>query len=248
MTKRRLKAHYKGIIMSRIKQHGASCMRCVKLYFAPASPESFIVQELDTYVRDGQRYCVIDNLERRASDVIACHESSLELDIIELDHMTMHEQLDRGIIEDESKFFSKRNAVSALDNTQDMDYEAVGCQHLCCRCHVIVTVERQTGPQKLSKLGHEKLNHMLFFKYMGCESCDYKNPHIPRFFDMDHVDTKVETISRMVRDETVSLEKFIEELKHCRVLCRFCHKIRTRLQRKAGIRSLRPKPAPASES
>jgi hypothetical protein len=247
MTKRRLKAHYKGIIINRIKQNNVSCMRCEKLYFAPATPESFIVQEFETYVRNGQRYCLINNCEKLASDMIAQYESSLELDIIELDHMTMHEQLERGIINNESEFFPKRNAVSALDNTQDMDHEAVGCQHLCCRCHVIVTIERQTGPQKLSKLGHEKLNHMLFLKYLGCESCDYRNPQLPRFFDMDHVDSKVETISRMVRDDTVSLEQFKEECKKCRVLCRFCHKIRTRLQRKAGIRSLRQKSVAASE-
>ncbi len=237
--KRELKAHYKGIIMDRIKKHEVSCVRCEKLYFVPETTESFIVQELDTYVRDGQRYCIIDNLEHRASDMIAAYGEFLELDIIELDHLTMNEQLDREIIDDESEFAPKYDAVSALGNIQDMDFEAVGCQHLCCRCHVIVTIERQTGPQKLSKLGNEKLQHMLFFKYLGCESCDYINPKLPRFFDMDHIDTKVETISRMVRDENVSLAQFKEECKKCRVLCRFCHKIRTRLQRKAGIHSLR---------
>ena len=55
-VRRERKAHYKQIIMDRIKKHEVSCMRCEKLYFRPGDDESFIVREINTYVRDGVRY------------------------------------------------------------------------------------------------------------------------------------------------------------------------------------------------
>jgi hypothetical protein len=248
IIRREAKAHYKKIIMDRIKKHEVSCLRCEKLYFSPLTPESYVVQEFDTYVRDGTRYCVMNNLEYRVCDILAKCESMIELQVVELDHLPMKDQLARGIIKHESEFAPKRHAVSRMRNIGDMDFEAVGCQHLCCKCHLIVTIERQVGSRKLSELGKIKMSHVHLRKFFGCVSCGYHNVHLPRFFDMDHVNTKIASISEMVYDDNVSFKQFVEECDKCRVLCKFCHRIRTRLQRQAGIVSLKQKPAPTSQS
>lgn len=237
-----VKAHYKQIIMDRIRKHGVSCMRCEKLYFRPVDEESFVVRELQTYVRDGSRYAILGSVEFPMSEVLMFCDMLLELDIIELDHLTMEEQLARGIIKQKSEFAPKWKEVSKISNIQDMDFEAVGCQHLCCKCHVIVTIERAKSSNYLTPLAAMKMKHVNTLKLSGCSSCGYKNDRLPKCFDMDHVETKLANISAMVCDENVTLEQFIEECKRCRVLCKFCHKIRTRIQRKAGIRSLKVKP------
>lgn len=239
---REAKAHYKQIIMDRIKKHEVSCFICKKLYFRPVDEESFAVRELNTYVRDGTRYAVLGSVEYPMSEVLILCESLFELDVIELDHLPMKEQLARGIIKDPSEFAAKWKAVPQIPNLEDMDAEAVGCQHACARCHVVVTVERETVGHRLSALGRAKMDYVHMMKSQGCTSCGYMNALLPRFFDMDHIDNKLEAISVMVRDENVTLEQFVEECKKCRVLCKFCHKIRTRIQRQVGIRSLKVKP------
>jgi hypothetical protein len=74
-------------------------------------------------------------------------------------------------------------------------------------------------------------------KLAGCSSCGYLDSNLPRFFDMDHIDpaNKIADLATMVNTKDYSLEDVIAECKKCRVLCKFCHKIHTKLQIAKGI-------------
>lgn len=79
-------------------------------------------------------------------------------------------------------------------------------------------------------LARKKRDYVNSIKACGCSSCGFNDPSLLRFLEMDHLHSKIRAVSLMVIDSTVTFEQFVEECAKCRVLCKFCHSVRTRLQ------------------
>lgn len=224
-----LRSVYLTIKLEMIQRTGVSCVKCQMLYFKPLSPDSLVVTFVQTYVKsDGHRYGMVGGIEYLASAIVTTGSSLLELTIIELDHLTMEEQLVFGLIRSPEEFVPKKDRVSALASEADMRLEARKCQHICGRCHVAETLNRETGVQwSLRKSERKKTEYVHSLKRQGCSSCGYINPRLMRFFEMDHLRDKVSGISEMCKDPAFSYEDVVAECAKARVLCRFCHRIHT---------------------
>lgn len=67
---------------------------------------------------------------------------------------------------------------------------------------------------------------ILEYKKYGCVDCGEKNPIV---LDFDHISNdKIENISRL---RGGSLQKLLEEIGKCEVVCANCHRIRTHTRR-----------------
>lgn len=229
---------YQKILMEFIRSDNSSCYKCKSVYIKP-SPNSLIVKEISTYMKDGKRYLQYDNAEYAVETFISMHTDLLELAIIDLDHLPECEQRERGVLKPDEPFVNKKGSVRQSGREAAMRLEASKCQHLCARCHVKVTMEREKGDSQFMGGGiiKQKLEYVNAIKINGCVSCGYKNPDLLRFFDMDHIDPKTKSgmVSCMARDYKCSVDMFIAECKKCQVLCRFCHRIHTKNQRSEGL-------------
>lgn len=65
----------------------------------------------------------------------------------------------------------------------------------------------------------------------GCQnnSCNWKGKFKPEMLDFDHIDPKLKTkcIQQMVQSG-YSLNKIIEEINKCQILCSNCHRTKTK--------------------
>jgi hypothetical protein len=236
---------YDTIRLELIEKYEVSCQRCCCLYFKPKGDE-LIVEQYSTYLKsDNKRYCIVGLQEYSVSHVLSNFRHLLELSIIEMDHLTMEEQLERKLIKSSDEYCPKKNMVSALKSEDAMRLEARKCQHLCMKCHLIITIEREIGLYPGLTKGRiseqEKAAYVYKIKATGCVSCGLKDETLPRFFDMDHLGNKVDGISEMIKNPDVTLEDVIDETKKCRVLCKHCHRIHTMKQKVTGILSLKIK-------
>jgi hypothetical protein len=239
---------YNNIKLQRIKHHQVSCMRCQCLYFSPKTEDSLAVQCVKTYLKGNVRYCTIDNVEYKAAEIIEKREHLLEIGIIEMDHLTMQEQLEAGIIACAADYKPKIRSVSSMSQVRGVEREAVKCQHLCSKCHLITSIEREKGAETHVISAKKKLAYVRSLKAEGCSSCGYRDITLPRFFDMDHTSVKRANISEMCYDPKYTLQDVIDECRLCRVLCKFCHRIHTRRQINAGIRIEKAQPKAAEQS
>lgn len=219
---------FKRIKLELIEKHETSCQRCKCLYFKPVSEDSLVVFRLDTYTKEGpERYVNFNGIEYKAKEMIEKAKYLLELSIIDMDHLTMKEQLERGIIKSENEFIPKKQNISTIHSEHAIRLEARKCQHLCRMCHVIVTISREIGETRHQGVRGQKQRYVNSLKINGCVSCGYKNEDVPRLFDMDHIETKSIEISRMIMSSAYSLNDIIEECKKCQVLCKHCHIVKT---------------------
>lgn len=241
----RLKEYYKKLKTDRIKQHGVSCVECQYLLFKPNSEESLVAQRIQTYLKeDGKRYCVIVDKEYSVEHVLETAEHLLELSIIDFDHLTMQEQIARGIISEESEYKPKIAPVSRMTRKRTMRAEARKCQHLCSYCHVKVTSYRARQARgdvdaikRMSALSLKKYEYLDSLRSCGCSSCGFKDMTFPRFLEMDHLHSKIDCVTFMATDMNVTFEQFVAECAKCRVLCQFCHRIWTRKQVAALVKA-----------
>lgn len=66
-------------------------------------------------------------------------------------------------------------------------------------------------------------------KERSCVDCGYSGKENPCVLDFDHLSDKKYSISRM----NFSIEKVLEEIKKCELVCANCHRIRTEKRRSA---------------
>jgi len=234
----------RGVIYNRLKleiitKSEVSCLRCKCLYFKPIG-KSLAVGILNTYEKNDKRFTIVNNVEYSVTELLSMNNnySLLELGIIEMDHMTEQEQRDAGRLKPNDPFVPKVDLVSSFRSESNMKLEALKCQHLCIKCHIEHTISREKGyVSSDGKDTKEKFKYVNALKAVGCVSCLYANPNLPRFFDLDHIDpeTKVDDISDMTKRTTYSMIQLIEECKKCRVLCKHCHKIHTNRQFESGM-------------
>lgn len=235
---------YKKIKMEFIMTFQVSCQLCQCLYFKPQN-ESLIVDIYKTYLKeDGKRYMTFSGIEYLVSFVLENCSHLLEISIIELDHLSKEEQLERGLIKSFDEYIPKKKGVNQLHSEDAIRLEARKCQNLCMKCHVTTTINREGGWKTHINgtiLEQQKAKYIIDLKSKGCISCGFKDEKLHRFLEMDHLEDKIDSISAMVRNENISFEALIEETKKCRVLCRHCHKIHTMKQKEKGILSLKIK-------
>lgn len=227
---------YRMIKMEMITFHECSCYVCKCLFFKPLDG-SLIVGRMQTYLKDdGKRYVKHDDQEYLASYIIQELKNDLEIEIIQLDHLTEKEQRERGILKEHDKFIPKVNKVSALSSEHEMRLEAAKTQHVCVRCHISEGIKREKGKRK-SPQELMKYRYIKELKKSGCVSCGLRDETCERFFEFDHIDpaTKIEKIATMVQHNRFSLEDLKRECSKCRILCSFCHKMHTRIQIKLGL-------------
>ena len=221
------------ILLELLEKHECSCYKCKCIYFKPQE-NSLIIERHETYSKnDGKRYLLFSGTEFSVQYIIKYARDDLELSIIDLDHLTEHEQRERGILKADEPFVPKSYIVSRMRSESLMRLESLKCQHLCARCHVEETIRREKGTEKFG-VAKEKADYSNKIKLNGCTSCGYKNPELLRFLEHDHLDqsTKIASISQMIANPQFSLNDVTLECSKCRVLCRFCHRIHSRNQRK----------------
>lgn len=220
-----------------INQHGCSCQKCKCLFLIPEEKDSLIPRELKTYLKDdGKRYVTFESIEYDVESFLVKFDNLLELRIIEFDHLTEEEQRKRGLLKENEKFIKKKRTVRNMLSVKGKINESKKCQHLCARCHLEETLQREgtSIKQGLVKLKADYVNNL---KRCGCSNCGYKNDAILRYFEMDHLDPKgkIMSVCDMVNDYNYSLEDLIRECNKCRILCRHCHLIHSYHQREQGI-------------
>ena len=235
-----IRKSYHRIKLDCMAKNESSCVKCRAIYFKPSSPESLVVRRLDTYLRsDGHRYVNFNGIEYSAHYIFSELSDTIELGVIELDHLDESEQRSRGILLESDFFIPKTRSVCDLKSEEAMRLESLRTQPLCIKCHVEETIRRdnQRVPKPMKPCRKIKVDYIQSIKLNGCSSCGYINPYCPRFFDFDHIDpnTKIECIAIMAHEYTYTLSELMNEVAKCRVLCRFCHRIHTINQHKAGI-------------
>ena len=230
------KMYYK-IKVEMIVESGASCVSCGNIYFQAANNSTKIVA-LPTYFKNGEgRYVMYESKEYKASEFIKRCTEYLNIDVIELDHMTEYEQRSKGVLKEDDIFVPKKADVSQLGSESAMRLEARKTQNLCIMCHRLETIKRRgetkgyRSPKQL-----EKKSYVNKVKRSGCSNCLYVNPTCLELFDLDHIDitTKIKTLSQMIISSN-TLDDVIIECSKCRVLCAFCHRIHNMKQIRSGM-------------
>lgn len=215
---------------------GSCCELCNCMYIRFSNGNCKWVA-IQTYLKGDERYFSVGDTEYNCKQIISETAPLVELDILDLDHLTEEEQRSRGLLKPTDVCIPKTVHVSKLSSETAMRLEARKCQLLCGRCHVLHTKSRELAIDPLygkSTVEKIKLIHTWNAKLIGCQLCGYKEETLPRYFHFDHLDqsTKIKEISRMVKDNSYTLDDVISELKKCRVLCLHCHRLHTLDQRK----------------
>lgn len=225
---------YKDIQKEFMNRNECSCEKCNSIFINEGNK---YVIELPTYEIDNLRYVDYKGNRYLSKDFLRDYENLLELRILEFDHLDENEQRERGIIGENEEFIKKIDSVSAMRTEYSMRKDSTITQILCCKCHLIVTILRESE-NKRAHGSIKKRNYVNNLKHAsGCVTCGFNDINLLRYLEFDHLDPqiKIANISEMMQNYKYTLEELIEECKKCRILCRSCHKLYTHEQRKAGI-------------
>lgn len=234
------KKEYKELKLKYIRESQCSCLRCKKIFLKPKGGE-LEIEKINTYEKnDDNRYIFYKNIEYNVNEFLNEYEYLIEYSVIQFDHLTEEEQRERELIKEDESFIPKYKEIPKIRSKFLREKELKKCQHLCIKCHIKETIKREKGCiDKSGKTQREKKEYVNKIKENGCSSCGYQNNNILRFFDMDHIDPsdKIEAISHIVYNKNSfwSFEDLVEECKKCRVLCKFCHAVNTRLQHENNV-------------
>jgi len=235
------KINRREFVYETIRENQYSCCKCKYLFFMP-DEGSIIIKQFPTYLKEdnNNRYFKINDKEYSVLKDFDSFKNNLATSIVEFDHLTEEEQREKGILKPEDEYIPKAKVVSDLTSFSAKKLESMKCQHLCSKCHLEETIRRQVVNTEISpfkKLSLDKKAYINNLKIEGCSSCGYINVDLLRFFEFDHInsDEKIMPVSQMVYRFDYSLENIIEECKKCRILCRFCHNIKTVFE-KNGIK------------
>jgi len=233
-----LRKCYKQLQFEYIFKFGTSCQKCKSIYIKSSEGTKHAI-ELPTYVKEGNHFIDYEGVTYHTRDFLEKFKESLELRVIDFDHLTREEQITRKILLTGQYYIGKINSVSQMGSDKLMRKEAKKCQHLCSKCHTSMTISREKNLfHKRTIEGHKKSDYVNSLKLKnGCSVCGFSDKNLLRFLDLDHLDpeNKVVNVSIMVIRKEYSLKDVVEECKKCRVLCKHCHRIHTSEQIKQGI-------------
>lgn len=213
-----------------IRNNGASCKRC-NCFFVTVGEQ---VQKIE--IVEGR--LVYNGVAYDVPTFLAEHIDELELVILDFDHLPEH---------------TKTKRVSGMPRGL-LGKESDICQLVCCKCHVVITRERQvaargTTPRPYvppSVIDRVKMVNDRKIALGGCCICHELNMDYIEWIHFDHINpsTKISNISAMILRNTVP--ELLSETEECRPLCMFCHRLHTRLQFERGeVMHKKKKVAPA---
>jgi hypothetical protein len=233
-----LRLTYNNLKLEYMQKCQSSCEKFQCIFLKPFENTHSVVK-FETFEKDGIRYFEYEGDICPVLNVINFQPDLLELAILEFDHLPESEQRTRGMLSSNEQYIPKKNQVCKLSSETAMRLEVLKCQLLCGKCHLIETIIRESsgGIREKSILEQQKLEYTNGLKLLGCELCKYRNDDLPRFFHFDHIDPKIkkDNVSRMIKDGAYTLDEVITECKKCRILCKDCHIIHTKNQRKEGL-------------
>lgn len=218
-------------------KNGGCCERCKYIFLKSDNGEPpLTILEHYYNKRTGWNYVWYENNWYESTSFINDNEYRIAFYAMEFDHLTMEEQLDKGIISCKEEYEPKKNGVYSCKLTE-IPNEIRKCQLLCQYCHLEKTIEREKSTAHLGINSREKLVYVNNFKLQGCCLCGYKNPNMLRFFDCDHLGfyPKIANISIMVTFYGYTILDVMNECSKCRVLCKCCHVACTMNQRENGL-------------
>ena len=201
------KAIQRMVMTERIQKMGHCCRVCQKVF-----------------IRAEKGFDVLDSLANVAFE-------SIEFRNLEFDHLSREEQ----IAQHGEYFGPKTNGVSTKRSYATIKHESMKCQLVCLRCHVKETLRRFPGTFKMSRVALAKKAFADAAKLAAahCGDCgEPVDPDLLTYYEFDHVDprTKVIAVSQMYDCGDYSLDDIKAEIAVCRVICKFCHRCRTKEQ------------------
>jgi len=232
------KVKYHDFKIEIIEKNECSCLICKKIYLKDRENNQAI--EIETFMIDDVRYIRYNDKNHTCKDFINDYKYDLEILILQFDHLSENEQRKRGLLLPHEEYVYKKYDVSRARSESALRLEALKCQLICTRCHVIETIRREKdekGDNIRQRIYKNKMDFTNKSKEKGCENCKYKNLNLPRFFHFDHIDpnNKIIDVARMVQDYDYTLKDVIYEINKCRVLCQHCHIIHTYNQFNNGV-------------
>lgn len=230
LTNDRTSITMKQLKMERINEQKCCCIDCKRFFMSDAEERCAICIEPDEngfYMFEGKLWSADLFLEN--------FKSKIEIRILELDHLPEDIQRQRGIIAEGQPALKKRKIVFDLKTEHKMRQEIMMCDLVCSFCHMIRTISRRGNSKPKSRKKLELYAYANAEKKCGCEFCGYKNEELLPFFEFDHIDPsqKLESIGAMCGSGQFTLTNVMEERKKCRVLCKFCHRLRTSKDQKS---------------
>ena len=230
--------NYRKIKKEMIIKHQCSCQKCKCIYVKNGESALY----LEIYEDNNEKYVDFENKAFIVKDFLEEYIDDLELIVIELDHLSEEEQLERGILGPNEKYIPKKKEVSCLSSENSMRLEALKCQNLCMKCHLEETIDRESksitkGATSAASRKKKKFINEYKKSLGGCCICEYVNDDLLRFFHMDHIDPEDKSIciSQMITMAKYDIEDIKIELEKCRLLCAHCHMIHTQKQRNTGV-------------
>ncbi len=207
---RLLKKAYNDLLIARVEKLGVCCEICRKIFLKNASGKGFIIVES------------LDGVSMDQIDI--CN--------IEFDHLTHDEQMEKY----GQYYGAKIRGVAQMKSAVSMKNESKKCQLTCLMCHVKETKRRYIGHPRTeiaSRIKYEFSNNVKL-KIGKCQDCNTPiDKSVLAYYEFDHTNpaTKTANISEMCMNSTYSLEDLKWEIPLCRVLCRYCHRVKTRTER-----------------
>jgi hypothetical protein len=229
---------YEMIKYEFVQKYESCCYLCNNIFIYNPDIKNTVL-ELITYLIDDNRYVKYEDKEYLTKDFIELYKEHIPLSVLQLDHLTENEQRERGILKEDQEYIPKKDNVSCLGSEKAMKIEAAKCQQLCGKCHLLTGISREKGVPENSRnhLSRIKLKYLNTLKQQGCSLCGYINNNLPRFFHFDHLNQndKIMDISAMTQYNKYSYDEFLKEIDKCRILCFYCHTLRTKNQRKENV-------------
>jgi hypothetical protein len=229
---------YRRIQLEYIISQKSSCHKCKMIYIKPDNEVKYS-QGLPTLEESGVRYVNYKGYSYSFEKFIELFSDLLEFRILDFDHLTEKEQRDRGLLIENDLYFGKEGTVFGKGCEKSMRKEAMKCQLLCAKCHLLETISREKGITPKTILNKKKREYVniLKLKIGGCRICKFFDVSLLRFLEFNHLkpSEKTESVTVMIGSDKYSLEDVINECKKCELLCRHCHRIETDIQRQQGL-------------
>lgn len=151
-------------------------------------------------------------------------------------------QMDFDHRDPSTKLFTLMTGRAMLMATAKLRAEAAKCDIVCANCHAVRTqknwvrrrpvgTSRYIDRKRLEWRSHAKA--LLELRAAPCHDCH--RTYSPFSMEFDHRDarTKVQEVTRMVG--RASLQRILEEVAKCDVVCANCHRMRTFRRREAEL-------------
>lgn len=124
----------------------------------------------------------------------------------------------------ETKICTKCGLEKPISEFNKNKLKKDGLQSECRKCHKQMCIgyyqKNKSNYRNTSKLKRQQLKSIINeIKSKGCIICKEKDTAC---LDFHHLHNKKSTISRLVKNE--NLDKVIEEIKKCAILCSNCHR------------------------